>query len=151
MSWKYCFLTSQSERPSYQANLLCFAYFTYNLSLLLTFLHQTMTPDLPSRCYHAILETVLPILVLDGEVTSRCVLVLVTDKVRDGLIFGLLRRRLVALITLAHKLFLHKIDSLVEHIFILLALGSSTGHAVHLVHEAAAAPLLVGVARIKTL
>lgn len=62
-------------------------------------------------CYHATLETVLPILVLDGKITSRCVLVLVTDEIRDGLIFGLLRRRLVALIALAHELFLHKIDS----------------------------------------
>ena len=38
--------------------------------------------------------------------------------------------------------------TLVEHVLVLLAFGSSSGHVVHLVHETAAALLLVGAVAV---
>ena len=58
------------------------------------------------------LNSVLFLLVLDGEIAAGGPLVLVADVVGDGLVLGLLGRGLVALLALAKHLFLHEIDGL---------------------------------------
>lgn len=58
------------------------------------------------------LQPVLFVLVGNGKVAAGGALVLVADVVGDGLVLGLLGRRLVALLALAEHLFLHKVDGL---------------------------------------
>lgn len=48
--------------------------------------------------------------VTNGKVLAGRGLVLVTDKVRDGLILGLLDSRLVALVALTQEFLLHIVD-----------------------------------------
>ena len=57
-------------------------------------------------------EARLSFLVRDGEVVAGGSLVFVADEIGDGLVLGLLGRRLIALIALAEELFLDKIDGL---------------------------------------
>lgn len=91
---------------------LCFAIDTWVQG------HKLSTPSQGQlehlQCYYTTstttLEPILLFLVFDGKFTARCALVLAANKVRDGLVLGLFRRRLIALITLAENLFLHKVN-----------------------------------------
>jgi hypothetical protein len=53
-------------------------------------------------------------LVLDGHVLPSCALVLISKKVGDLLILGLLDGALVALISRAHEFLLDEVDTYVE-------------------------------------
>lgn len=55
--------------------------------------------------------TKLLVLVLYGEIATRCGLVLVADKVRDGLVLGLLGGRFIALVASTEELLLDEVDS----------------------------------------
>lgn len=88
------------------------------------------------------LQTVLLVLVLDGDILASGVLVLAADEIADLLVFGLLSGALVVLRTLAEEFFLDEVDSLVKAVFLLLALPATASHSVELVHEAARLLLL---------
>lgn len=57
------------------------------------------------------LQTVLLVLVLDGDILASGVLVLAADEIADLLVFGLLSGALVVLRTLAEEFFLDEVDS----------------------------------------
>ena len=66
-------------------------------------------PSIPSWTSGSSTEPRL--LILDGHVPARRALVLAPNEIRDLLILGLLDRALVALISSAHELFLHEVDT----------------------------------------
>jgi energy-converting hydrogenase Eha subunit C len=78
--------------------------------------HVVFIYDVGSLKAHFLTETSL--LVLDGNVTTSCALVLAAEEVADLLVLGLLDSGLVALVAAAHELLLDEVDAYVLLVWI---------------------------------